>query len=229
MPGLLALLAHPDDEIFCAGLLAAVTARGVPVHLAYWTRGEGGASPRRRALWRCLPRAWHPRVGEARRSAALLGVASVTFLDAIDPAPDPEQRAPSQEARVFLAKLVGEIERHRPEILLTHGSQGDYGHPAHRRLHQLARAASGNFPDCTLLSFNASWPGAPAVPYFRQKIGVMRAHSSQKQAFTAMARGGGIRALLRLGRYESYHCWSTGERRDSNLKKLELWTSAPVV
>jgi len=240
MPGLLALLAHPDDEIFCAGLLVALSRQDVPVHVVYWTRGEGGMSRKRRAFWKCIPRALHPRVGEARRAAAVLGAASLTFLDAVDPAPDPELRAPGQRTTVFMKKLARHVKFLQPEMLLTHGSNGDYGHPAHLRLHQLAQQFIEKKPDYPLLSFNATWPAAPAArflnaddpadfvfdshPYSSKKIDIMRAHSSQKLAFAAMAPGGDVRELLRLGRYEGYHCWSTGEQRDSTLKKLKRWT-----
>ncbi len=244
MPGLLALLAHPDDEIFCAGLLAAVAGRGVPVHLVYWTRGEGGGSFRRRALWRCLPRAWHPRAGEARRSAAVLGAASLTFLGAIDPVAEGGLRAPVED-KTLMPRLAALLEQHRPEMVLTHGSEGDYGHPAHQRLHQIAREAVAQGGGYPLLSFNATWPGAPdarflnrsdsadfifdAQPFFRKKLAVMRAHRSQKGTLAAVAPGASFRDLLRLGRYEGYHCWAEGERRTEALAKLRQWTAPGAV
>ncbi len=42
---LLPIFAHPDDESFgCAGVMAAATARGVPVTVISATRGEAGKS-----------------------------------------------------------------------------------------------------------------------------------------------------------------------------------------
>ena len=93
MPGLLALLAHPDDEFFCSGLMLAARERDVPVHLVYWTRGEGGGSPRFRRFWSALPRDWHPRVREVKKAAAVLTAVSLDFLGSIDPAPEPGLRA----------------------------------------------------------------------------------------------------------------------------------------
>jgi LmbE family N-acetylglucosaminyl deacetylase len=41
---LLAVLAHPDDEVFrCGGTLALLVRRGVRVHLLTATRGEAGS------------------------------------------------------------------------------------------------------------------------------------------------------------------------------------------
>jgi LmbE family N-acetylglucosaminyl deacetylase len=249
MPGLLVLLAHPDDEFFCAGLLAAVAARGVPVHLAYWTRGEGGSSPQRRRLWSLFPRAWHPRVTETRRAAAILGAASLHFLDAIDPVPAPDPRAPREEPERIRARLDELFSRCSPELTLTHGSNGEYGHPAHVRLHQIVRewiAGAARYP---LLSFRATWPGAPGAnfsnaddpadfifdsrPWFRQKVRLVRAHRSQRGVLESLARadGGNLRSLLRISRLEGYHCWSEGALRDAALENLRNWVgeSGPPV
>ena len=43
MPALLCLVAHPDDEtMLCGSTLALLATRGVEVHVAALTRGEGG-------------------------------------------------------------------------------------------------------------------------------------------------------------------------------------------
>src|SRR5258706_13608203 len=44
-PGLLVVMAHPDDESMgCGGLILRHTRAGVPVHLICATRGEAGGS-----------------------------------------------------------------------------------------------------------------------------------------------------------------------------------------
>ncbi len=235
MPGLLALLAHPDDEFFCGGLLAALAAREVPVHLAYWTRGEGGGSPRSRRFWGCFPVAWRPRTREAHRAASLLGASSLTFLGAVDPAPDPQPRAPEEgDFRETFAQL---LSRQAPEMIVTHGSDGDYGHPAHRRLSQLARECAA----CPVISFNAAWPGGPqarfinandpadfvldAGPYLEKKRALVLAHRSQKGVLESLA-GGTLYDLLRLARQEGYRCWN---EKESALEKLGRWTEGTAV
>jgi LmbE family N-acetylglucosaminyl deacetylase len=242
MAGILALLAHPDDEFFCSGLLAAAGSRGVPIHLAYWTRGEGGMSPKRRAFWNCLPRSWNPRVAEARRSASVLGAASLTFLGSRDPAPNPEMRAPLDHPATLLPKLQALLAARRPEILLTHGSNGDYGHPAHVKLHQITRPwLQHETASTALVTFNAFWPGAPAPrllnandpadfildtrSYARTKLQILRAHSSQRFSFISLTQGGSLRTLLRWSRWESYHCCSEGPARELALAQLKNWTA----
>ena len=73
------ILAHPDDEIFCAGLICELRRRQIPIGLVFLTRGEGACQPD-------LPsdEIAKLRTGEAKRSASLLGVDAVTFLDLPD-------------------------------------------------------------------------------------------------------------------------------------------------
>jgi LmbE family N-acetylglucosaminyl deacetylase len=230
MPGVLALLAHPDDEFFCGGLLASAAACGVPVHLVYWTRGEGGGSPRARFAQSFLPRTWHPRVREARRVAKLLS-ASLDFLGAVDPAPEPP-RAPDETGTVeAIARLIAKYE---PEIVVTHGSDGDYGHPAHLRLHEIVRTL--DFP-ASLLSFNAIWEEAPTVRFLNandmadfvfdvsawreQKRAVVLAHRSQRGALENLADGT-LEDLLDATACEGYRCWSGREMAEAFLRRLAV-------
>jgi LmbE family N-acetylglucosaminyl deacetylase len=242
MAGLLAILAHPDDEFFCAGLLASASARGVPVHLAWWTRGEGGGSGRRRSVARFLPRAWHFRTIEARRSGKVLGAASVNFLDAIDPVPAGSRFfAPDEEQEI----TVGKIERLRarldPELLISHGADGEYGHPAHRRLHEAAGHFLGQLP---VVSFAATLPGAApsprysnrsdpadyvldARPFDRKKLAIIRAHASQKSAFETLVnpRHPSLDDVLQASCFEGYHVRNEEPLRSAALSLLERWSA----
>lgn len=56
-----AVLAHPDDEVFLAGLLRSRLEQGIPVHCAWITSGEASGGAARREA-------------ELRRAAALLGL-----------------------------------------------------------------------------------------------------------------------------------------------------------
>ena len=243
MPGLLALLAHPDDEFFCGGLLASISARSVPIHLVYWTRGEGGGSAGFRRFWGCFPAAWHPRTREAMKAAALLGATSLSFLGGIDPVPAPDLRAPVEEPAEVVGKLAKLCAQHAPEIIVTHGSDGDYGHPAHRKLHGIAREFAATAPAIGLLTFNAAGTGvAPckfvnasdpadfvlnAGLYLEVKRNIVRAHDSQKGVLEFLSgTDGTMAALLEATRYEGYRCWGG---REAMLAKLRTWTSpAPV-
>jgi LmbE family N-acetylglucosaminyl deacetylase len=241
MPGILALLAHPDDEFFCAGLLASAVAQGVPVHLAYWTRGEGSGSPARRTVWRLVPRAWHYRVREARRAGRILGARSVTFLGAVDPLPRPEgPRAPLDDPARVRQKIAALLERHAPDLLVSHGSDGEYGHPAHRRLHEAARETAADRP---LATFAAVCPDTPPVrfwnrsdpadfvfdslPFLEKKLEILRAHPSQAGVLESIAdpQAPTLRVLTEAGRFEGYRAWGEEPVRQDALRWLRRWTT----
>lgn len=102
----LVVAAHPDDiEYGLAAAVAAWTAAGKEVHYLLATRGEAGMAG--------LPpaEAGPVREEEERRSAAVVGVSEVEFLDHRDGVlvAGPELRR----------DLAGAIRRHRPEMVVT--------------------------------------------------------------------------------------------------------------
>jgi LmbE family N-acetylglucosaminyl deacetylase len=121
----LAVGAHPDDvDAFCGGTLAALVARGVPVHIAVATGGEGGipeATPEE---------AREVRLAEGRRAAEIAGAGSFTWLGMAD-----QSASDSPETRAKLADL---IRRLGANLLITH-PPGDY-HADHRAVHELVLA-----------------------------------------------------------------------------------------
>ena len=143
---LLLIFAHPDDETFgCAGVMAAATARGVPVTLICATRGEAGktgiAALDTPAILGAV------REQELRAAAAAVGVSDVRFLDYRDSgmAGTPENDDPrafihAPEAEV-VAKLVVHLRAVRPATVITFGPEGIYGHPDHLAVHRAAVAA----------------------------------------------------------------------------------------
>lgn len=129
------VFAHPDDETLgIGGTIARAIAEGVEVHVITATRGQAGryrdnsAHPGREALGRI-------REAELRAAAAVLGVHDVQVLDHLDGALD----------RADSAQVVAEITRHlrriRPDVVVTFGPDGAYGHPDHIAISQLATAA----------------------------------------------------------------------------------------
>jgi LmbE family N-acetylglucosaminyl deacetylase len=158
MPDVLCLLAHPDDEIFCADLLARLTDEGHSLHLACWTRGEGGRH------YGDPPRATAATLGtvrerEMRASAEVLGAEGLTFLDYEDRPADDGHRPPEHDPAQLMVDLRALIEAHVPALVLTHGSSGEYHHPAHRLLHKGTAAAIDEMkPRPALYSFSAYHP-----------------------------------------------------------------------
>ena len=138
-PRLMAVLAHPDDEsLGFGGTLAKYAAEGVDVFLLTATRGEGGR-------YRGHPAgdADHPgqsalatiRESELRSAASVLGIRDVSFLDYRDQYVD---RADPREA---IAAIVGHLRRVRPDVVVTFGPEGAYGHPDHIAVCQFTTAA----------------------------------------------------------------------------------------
>src|SRR5262245_14136658 len=136
---LLAVLAHPDDEsLGFGGTLAKYAAEGVRVHLVTATRGDRG---RYRGKPPGDPE--HPgqaalagiREAELRDAARALGVHDVSILGYPDGGVD---RVDAHEA---VAAIAQHIRRIRPQVVVTFGPDGAYGHPDHVAISQFATAA----------------------------------------------------------------------------------------
>jgi len=142
MTRLLCIVAHPDDEtMLCGGTLAVLAGRGVEIHVLCATRGEGGEMGE-------PPRATRAELGrvraaEMRCACQALGVHRVDFLGYVDPVVGSEDTLyPFAEDEDELRdRLLANVRRLRPHILLTHGRDGEYGHPAHQLLHRATWAA----------------------------------------------------------------------------------------
>jgi N-acetyl-1-D-myo-inositol-2-amino-2-deoxy-alpha-D-glucopyranoside deacetylase len=143
---LLAVFAHPDDEAFSSGgVLAALRERGVEVTLVCATRGEAGEI--------LVPDLATPenlgdvREGELRRAMAAVGVTDVRLLDYRDSgmAGTPENEHPRALMRASERAVAGQIaeviREMRPEMVLTFGPDGYYGHPDHLVVHRATTAA----------------------------------------------------------------------------------------
>lgn len=143
---LLGIFPHPDDEAYtCGGTLAKAAAAGVEVYILCATRGEAGGV---RAPDRAPPGTLGTvREGELRAACVALGLHPPQFLGYRD----------GMLAAVDLPAAVGRIVRViralRPQVVVTLGADGVYGHPDHIALHRLVtpafRSAGGGtrFPE----------------------------------------------------------------------------------
>lgn len=131
---LMAVLAHPDDEsLGVGGTLARYAAEGVETFLLTATRGENGRNGLAGGT-SDLPLA-QVREAELLAASAVLGLAEVTFLGYIDGAVD---RVSHREA---IRTIAAHIKRVRPDVVLTFGPDGAYGHPDHIAISQLTTSA----------------------------------------------------------------------------------------
>lgn len=138
---LLAVFAHPDDEVLCAaGTLALCARAGGRVALVCATRGELGpiADPAL-ATHEDLPVV---RERELRASCTELGVEDVTLLGLPDAGIDW-----AAEDAGTLERLTDLIRGRKPRVIVTFGPDGLYGHPDHVAIGELteqARRAAGS-------------------------------------------------------------------------------------
>ena len=171
MGPLLALFAHPDDETFsAAGVMAAAVQHGVPVTVISATRGEAGESsiaglddPERLGV---------VRERELREAMRQIGVSDVRLLGYRDSgmAGSPSAEHPRAFIRVPVetaaAKLVPHIRSVRPQVILTFGPEGLYGHPDHLHMHHVALRAIELAADPSHKDRAASQPWQTPVCYF---------------------------------------------------------------
>src|SRR5690242_1981160 len=133
---LLAVLAHPDDEsLGFGGTLAKYAAEGIETYLVTATRGERGR-------FGSLGKGGDPvevgrvREAELRAAAAVLGIREVSLLNYPDGAADRVDPA------IAIHAIVSHIRRIRPDVIVTFGPEGAYGHPDHIAISQFTTAAT---------------------------------------------------------------------------------------
>lgn len=144
--GVLCVFAHPDDEQFgTAGALLECTVRGIPVNLICATRGDQGEiSDPALATRETLA---DVREGELRTACEILGIQPPRFLDYGD------GNLAEADERELRDRIVEEIRRLKPNVMITFDAKGGYGHPDHIAIHRAtvcafdAAADPNNRPD----------------------------------------------------------------------------------
>ncbi len=126
---LMAVFAHPDDEAFgTGGVLARYAAEGCDVHLVTATRGEAGEiAPGVDANPANLP---DVRERELRCACQAYGIQPPHLLGYMD-----GQLAIVHQGQA-VARIVRLIREIRPQVVLTFGPDGIYGHYDHIAVHR---------------------------------------------------------------------------------------------
>lgn len=147
---LVAIFAHPDDEAFgTGGTLTKYAQDGVDVHLVMATCGEAGqvANP-------AIP-AVQPisllREQELRAACRHYGIKQLHLMGYMD---GQTAVVPPAEPVFKLVKLLREL---RPQVVITFGPEGIYGHFDHLVVHRWASAA------VELAASANAWPDAGPV------------------------------------------------------------------
>lgn len=148
--GLLAIVAHPDDEVLIAGgTLAACADAGIPTGVVCLTRGEDGPiyDPAL-ATRESLPAV---RTAELAAACAELGVGFVKCYRRADGC------LPWAHGSAIVRQLAGIIERLRPDAVITFGEDGLYYHPDHIATFGYTRRAVEAVPAAPAL-YRSVWP-----------------------------------------------------------------------
>jgi LmbE family N-acetylglucosaminyl deacetylase len=148
---LMAVHAHPDDEVISTGgTLARYAQEGIRTVIVTCTDGSQGFAP-----GGVLPgQPGHnpdavaaTRRDELARSCSALAVSHLEMLGYRDSGmagwagnndPDAFCNVPLDEPAATVAEL---IRRHQPQVLITYDADGGYGHPDHIQAHRVATAA----------------------------------------------------------------------------------------
>ncbi len=157
---LLVLHAHPDDEsILTGGTIARYLAEGAQVQVVTFTLGEEGEVIG--AQWAQLVAAAADqlggfRIGELQAALTALSPAGGPVLVprflggagrwrdsgmAGTPSADHPRALAQADAAELTAVLAEEIVAFDPQVIVTYDVDGGYGHPDHRRVHEISRRA----------------------------------------------------------------------------------------
>lgn len=131
---LLLVVAHPDDEIFSAGVLAHLSRNGARVQLLSLTHGEAGKV--REPSFQVTDLST-TRGEELRLSCERLGIDPPIILDFHDSGRGASLRredgralanADLLEVEAAIRAVIAEV---KPQVILTHDAHGGYNHPDH--------------------------------------------------------------------------------------------------
>ncbi|HLZ07237.1 MAG TPA: PIG-L deacetylase family protein [Chloroflexota bacterium] len=226
MRRVVAVGAHPDDETaFAGGMLARYASEGADVRIVGVTRGEGGEAGD--PPLSSLEELGATRERELRCAAAALGASGVHFLGFVDPriAVGEEGRRIDATLDEFAGAILGVLEELRPDVVLTHGSNGEYGHPQHVFTNQAVRTAlaRSQAPHPELLTWCALEDGQPEdrftnvgdkadlvvdiTPWFDAKCTALACHQTQLAMIYRNSKVTDLREIVR--KVERFRRWGS--------------------
>ena len=223
MRTILIISAHPDDEtLFCGGTIAMYVQKEHDVYILETTRGEGGevGDP---------PLTTKDKLGkireqETRNAASALGVKNIFFLPYTDPHMEigGTPLAIDVPLEVFSISILKYIKDIQPDLIITHGSNGEYGHPQHIFTHKaVIKAYEDLKPDSALMTWQA-WhepfarprvlnPDDPAdiirdiAPWKQFKVQAALCHKTQHAMF--LRNSGAEKVEDMIWPVESFRIW----------------------
>lgn len=123
---ILCVFAHPDDEAFGpGGTIAKYANEGVEIHLLCATRGEKGEWQNKELRIKNEFKIEDARENELLKSAEILGIRNVEFLDFVD------GTLSNSNYHKLAKKIIAKIKSYKPAIILTTERLGISGHLDH--------------------------------------------------------------------------------------------------
>lgn len=183
---LMAFFAHPDDEAFgTGGTLARYAAEGCDVYLVTATRGEAGqivvpdlANPAN------LP---YVREKELACACEIYGINPPRFLEY------PDGLLPMIHQGQAVGRLVRVIRELKPQVLITFGRDGIYGHYDHIAVHRWATIAFD------LAADPACFPEQLGTPCELHQVSKLYFRALPKEQITAMSEDGSPPVIMMDG------------------------------
>jgi N-acetyl-1-D-myo-inositol-2-amino-2-deoxy-alpha-D-glucopyranoside deacetylase len=148
---LLAIFAHPDDEVFsCGGTLSRYAAEGHSVYLICTTRGEEGEIIHPEIDAERYPKGearGKLREEELKEACTALGIQAPIFLNhqdsgfPIEVGLNNPKAFMNQDVLAIEQELLESISKIKPNVMITFDPHGMYGHIDHVVIHRAALAA----------------------------------------------------------------------------------------
>jgi LmbE family N-acetylglucosaminyl deacetylase len=209
---LLAIFAHPDDELLMGATLAHYASAGIKVYVVIATDGALGTTdfakiPAGEALVKV-------RHEEMICSAKALGIQPPIFIGLSDQLDSKNGGVPAQldSLRKAVTSLITSL---KPKVIVTFGAEGWTGHPDHRLI--------GNI--VTEVFASRKWTGNPKLYYTGLPTGVIT-DSSWAQYLTVDSSYLTVRVPLAATDYEktrlAFDCHQS-QYRESVRKKLPVF------
>jgi LmbE family N-acetylglucosaminyl deacetylase len=131
--------------------------KGHDVFILETTRGEGGEVGEPPLTTRENLAAF--REQEVRQAARILGARDIFFLPYIDPFMEINGIARRIDAPLaeFASAIARYVQKTDPQLVITHGSNGEYGHPQHLYTHQATRMALNSNRQRTAFMTWSAW------------------------------------------------------------------------
>lgn len=170
---LMAVFAHPDDEVWMGATMAKYADQGMRTVLVTATLGEEGEirdpdlDPEK-----ARERLGEIREAELRRSVEIIGISKLHVLGYRDsgmagtPANDDPRNFHNADLQDALVRLVRIIRTECPHVIVTDNERGTYGHPDHLAAHRTTLAAFDAAGDRVQLPDAGSEPWQPQKLYY---------------------------------------------------------------